>query len=279
MKKLLTLLLAALLIAVLSVPALASGEPADMQAEPSDTYVIDLYGLLSDSEAASLSAMAEDVSQRYGCSVHIGIIDDMRNYGHNDIEACAEDFFNSFRLGVGDERTGILLLLSMADRDYDIDAHGSFAHYAFTDYGKTTISDRFLDNFRVNDWYGGFTDYIRRCDELLALAEAGEPVDIVVTSPEPNIAGGIAVTAVLSLLIAWLVCSILKSSMKSATLAADADTYMIPGGAAITYRDDRFTHITTQRTRIERSDDRGGGGGHGGTTISIGGHSHSSGKF
>ena len=278
MKKLLSLLLAALLIAVLAVPALASGELAEIQAEPADTYVIDLYGLLSESEAASLSAMAADVTEKYGCSVHIGIIDDMRSYGHNDIEACAEDFFDSFRLGVGDERTGILLLLSMADRDYDIDAHGSFAHYAFTDYGKTTISDRFLDNFRVNDWYGGFTDYIRRCGELLAQAEAGEPVDITVTASEPNIVGGIAVTAVLSLLVAWLVCSILKSSMKSAKLAADADTYMT-GDAAITRRDDRFTHITTQRTRIERSDDRGHGGGHGGTTISSGGHSHSSGKF
>ena len=282
MKKLLRLLLAALLIASLAVPALASSEPALSSDEPilslsepaaqfesDDFYVIDLYDLLTESEASSLTSMAEAVSQKYGCSVHIGIIGDMRSYGHYSIESCAEDF--------GDEHTGILLLLSMAGRDYDIDAHGSFAHYAFTDYGKTTISDRFLDDFRVGDWYGGFSDYIRRCDEMLALAEAGEPVDVPV--PEPNIAGGIAVTAVLSLLVAFLVCSLLSASMKSAKLASDADQYMIPGEAAITYRDDRFTHATTTRVRIERSDDRGNGGGHGGTTVSSGGHSHSSGKF
>ena len=290
MKKLLPLLLAALLIASLAVPVFASSEPALSSGEPiltlnesaapfesDDFYVIDLYGLLTESEASSLTAMAEEVSQRYGCSVHIGVIDDMRSYGHYSIESCAEDFFDSLGLGLGDERTGILLLLSMAGRDYDIDAHGSFAHYAFTDYGKTTISDRFLDDFRAGDWYGGFSDYIRRCDEMLALAEAGEPVDVPV--PEPNIIGGIAVTAVLSLLVAWLVCSLLSASMKSAKLASDADQYMIPGEAAITYRDDRFTHATTTRVRIERSDDRGHGGGHGGTTISGGGHSHSSGKF
>lgn len=290
MKKIFSLLLAVLLIAALTLPAAASGEPALSSDEPlllldepaarfesDDFYVIDLYGLLTESEASTLTAMAEDVSQRYGCGVHIGVIGDMRSYGHYSIESCAEDFFDSFGLGVGDEHTGILLLLSMAGRDYDIDAHGSFAHYAFTDYGKTTVSDRFLDDFRVGDWYGGFSDYIRRCGELLALAEAGEPVDVPV--PEPNTVGGVAVTAVLSLLIAFLVCGLLSASMKSAKLASDADQYMIPGGAVITYRDDRFTHVTTTRTRIERSDDRGHGGGHGGTSISSGGHSHSSGKF
>ena len=290
MKKIFSLLLAVLLMSALTLPAAASGEPALSSDEPlllldepaarfesDDFYVIDLYGLLTESEASSLSAMAEDVSQRYGCSVHIGIIGDMRSYGHYSIESCAEDFFDSLGLGVGDEHTGILLLLSMAGRDYDIDAHGSFAHYAFTDYGKTTVSDRFLDDFRVGDWYGGFSDYIRRCGELLALAEAGEPVDVPV--PEPNTVGGVAVTAVLSLLIAFLVCGLLSASMKSAKLASDADQYMIPGGAVITYRDDRFTHVTTTRTRIERSDDRGHSGGHGGTSISSGGHSHSSGKF
>ena len=290
MKKLLSLLLIALLIAVLSVPGLASAEPAAAFDEPMltlsetealpevyDFYVIDLYGLLTESEASSLSAMAEDVSQKYGCSVHICVIDDMRSYGCYSIESCAEYLFDSLGLGVGDEHTGILLLLSMAGRDYDIDAHGSFAHYAFTDYGKTTVSDRFLDDFRENDWYGGFSDYIRRCGELLALADAGEPVDVPV--PEPNILGGVAVTAVLSLLAAWGVCSLLSASMKSAKLASDADQYVVEGEAAITGRDDRFTHITTTRTRIERSDNRSHGGGHGGTSISGGGHSHSSGKF
>ena len=278
MKKLFPLLLAVLLFAALAVPALASDE-APAEAGPDDLYVIDLAGLLSEQEKSVLTAMAENVSNEYGCGVHIGILDDMRNYGHNDIEMCAEDFYNSFRLGAGSEQTGILLLLSMAERDYDIDAHGSFAHYAFTDYGKTTISDRFLDNFRENDWYGGFTDYIARCEEMLRLAKNGEPVDIVVTEPEPNAAGGVLVTAVISLLIAWIVCSILASSMKSAKAAADADRYVDPRSMVFTVRDDRFTHITTQRVRIEREDRGGGSHGGGGTTVGSGGHSHSSGKF
>lgn len=275
MKRFFSLLLTVILVAALAVPALAEADPP-AQSAPENVYVIDLAGLLSEQEASILTAMAENVSNEYGCSVHIGILDDMRSYGHYDIESCAEDFFNSYGLGVGSDHTGILLLLSMADRDYDIDAHGSFGHYAFTDYGKTTISDRFLDNFREDDWYGGFTDYIARCEEMLKLAKEGTPVDV--TEPEPNVAGGILVTAVISLLLAWIVCSILASSMKSAKSAADADRYVDPRNMVFTIRDDRFTHITTQRTRIERSDSGGGSHG-GGTTVSSGGHSHSSGKF
>ena len=292
MKKILPLLLAVLLLAALAVPALAADDepvrdlqlldeiPSDnapAQAKLENFYVIDLCGLLSEQETSVLTAMAENVTQEYGCSVHIGILDDMRSYGYYDIEECAEAFFDSLGLGVGPEHTGILLLMSMADRDYDIDAHGSRAHTAFTDYGKTTISDRFLDNFREDDWYGGFYDYIARCEEMLAQAEAGDPVDVPAYVAERNTAGGVLVTVVISLLIAWIVCSILASSMKSAKKAVDADRYVNPYEMVFTARDDRFTHITTSRTRIERSDS--GGSGHGGTTVSSGGHSHSSGKF
>ena len=272
MKKLLICFLTVLLLsAALAVPSLAA----------ETAYVYDWAEVLSGSEVDSLSTAAESISQTHGVGVYIATLPDMRNYGYYDIEACAEAFFNDMGLGLGSERTGILLILSMAERDYDIDAHGSFAHYAFTDYGKTTISDEFLDNFRRNDWYGGFCDYLSRCEDMLILAEDGNPVDITVSErlSQGLTPGGLAATAVLSLLIAWGVCALLKGRMTSAKLATDADSY-VRSDAQITYRDDRFINATQTRRRIERADSGGrGGGGGGGTTISGGGHSHSSGKF
>ena len=50
--------------------------------------------------------------------------------------------------------------LSMAERDFQMLAHGDTANAAFTDYGKYIMQDEFLDNFREDDWYGGFADYI-----------------------------------------------------------------------------------------------------------------------
>ncbi len=275
-RNLLSLLIALLLIAVLALPALADGDD-DI---PEDFYVIDLYGLLTDTEKAVLTSAAHEITQTCGCSVHIGVIGDMRDYGFTDIETCAENFFDSFGLGVGDDHTGILLLLSMAERDYDIDAHGEFAHYAFTDYGKTTISDEFLDNFRENDWYGGFFDYLARCETMLRLARNGEPVDITTSEQIRGrmTPGGIAVSGIVSLLAAWIICTILKGRNKSVRAAVNADAYVPAGSVNFRIRDDRFVNRTVSRVKIERSE-RSGGGGRGGTTISSGGHSHSSGKF
>lgn len=278
MKKLISILLAALLLAAVLAPVSAL---ADGEINGDGFYVIDLYGLLSESEAQTLSSAAETITRTYGCGVHIGVISDMRDYGFSDIEDCAEEFFNSFGLGVDPDHTGILLLLSMAERDYDIDAHGEFAHYAFTDYGKTTISDEFLDNFRQNDWFGGFFDYLSRCEEMLKLARNGEPVDITASQRVQSrvTPGGLLLSLALSLLIAWLICSALKGRNKSVRAASDADAYVPAGAVTFRVRDDRFTHQTVARRRIEHSDRSGDGGGGGGTSISSGGHSHSSGKF
>lgn len=248
-----------------------------LAAEADDFYVLDHADILSDGQEESLAETARALTEAYGCSVHIGTIGDMRDYGFYDIEECAEDFFNSNGLGVGEEHTGILLLLSMAERDYDIDAHGSFAHYAFTDYGKTTIRDGFLDNFRENDWYGGFADYLDRCGAMLRLAQDGEPVDITTAQRVRGrvTPGGVIVSLLLSLLGAWGICSALKRRHNSVRTAADADSYVAEGAVRFRIREDRFTHATESRRHIEYSS----GGRGGGTTISSGGHSHSSGKF
>ncbi len=264
MKKLIGLTAALILIAaLLAAPAFAA----------ESAYVYDWADTLSESQLDILTTAAGEISETYGVGVYIATLDDMRDYGYSSVEVCAEQFYKEMELGYGADHTGILLLMSMAGRDYDLCAYGDYAHYAFTDYGKTTISDAFLDNFRSNDWYGGFFDYLARCDEMLSLADAGTPVDV---PPQPKLTGaGVVTSALLSLLIAWIVCSILKGRMKSAVLAADADNYVRPEAVQITLRDDRFSHTTTTRRRIERSGHSGGGG----TSVNSGGFSHSSGKF
>ncbi len=266
MKKITRILAVLLLIGTLLVGhALADGAES----------VYDWADILSDAEESALASAAESVSDAYGVGVYIATLEDMGDYGFHDIEECSEVFFADLELGVGPEKTGILLILSMAERDYDICAHGSYAHYAFTDYGKTTISDEFLDDFRHNGWYGGFMDYIDRVDDMLVIAESGDPVDV--PPRERFTSAGVIASLVIGVGVAWLVCRALKGKMKTARLAADADSYVAPGGAQITLRDDRFSHITTSRRKIEKSDSGGDRGG--GTSVSSGGYSHSSGKF
>lgn len=188
-----------------------------------------------------------------------------------------------------------MLALSMAERDFQMLAHGDTANAAFTDYGKYIMQDEFLDNFREDDWYGGFADYIAACGRYLEANANGTPIDVEPSDEteeeyEPLSFGDKLFFAALmafrfglplGLIVAFIVCAIYKRQLKSVRRATEAARYTVSGGAEITAREDRFTHTTEVRTPIKtESDDHDSGPSFsGGTTVNSGGFSHSGGKF
>ena len=269
--------------------AALSGAPA---AEPSgskaaegetETFVYDIAGLLTDAQASELNKAAKEVSLRHGCGVYIALFEDMTEYGYQYIETFSEAVYDQWSLGIGADRNCIILVMSMADRDYDLCAHGDAAHTAFTDYGKEVLADAFKDDFRHNDWASGFADYVSQCDYMLSRAAEGDPIDIPEgggyvqhTLPE-RIARSVIPGLIIGVIIAFIYCAVLKSKMKNTKIAHEASEYIAPKGIAMHVQDDVFTHSTVTRQHIERDNDRGGG--HGGTSVNSGGFSHSSGKF
>ena len=139
-------------------------------------YLIDEPGLLTRDEAETLESRAAELTGRYGIGVYIAVVDDFTDYA-SDCETASEEIYLANGFGVGSEQNGILLMLSMADRDYDLCAYGTDAHLAFTDYGKERLEEEFLDDFRYDDWYTGFEDYLSACGRMLSAAEQGRPVD------------------------------------------------------------------------------------------------------
>lgn len=105
-------------------------------------------------------------------------LDDYTAYGSGDVYDVATQIFNNADngFGLGADRNGILLLLSLNERDWSMFVHGEKAEYAFNDYGQAELPDAFLSAFGENDWYGGFSGYLAACDEHLTLAASGEPV-------------------------------------------------------------------------------------------------------
>ena len=266
-------------------------------AQETEQFVFDRAGILTEAEAAELETAAAAVSAEYGCGVYIVTVADMADDGFYDIERYAEWMYEGLELGYDEAGTGLMLLLSMAERDYDLDAFGDRAHRAFTDYGKQALADTFLDDFRLDDWVGGFADYISNAGALLERADNGAPLDVpsydgpmgVPHYSEPvfyrertmaeKLKLAILPGLVMGLLVAFVYCTILKAKMKSARQATEASAYVAGHGLDLRIRDDRFTHSTQVRHHIDRDHGGGGHGGGGGTHISSGGHSHSSGKF
>ena len=233
--------------------------PEQESSESQLGYVIDTVPLLDDGEWNRLEDMAEMVSTRYGCGVYMVTVDDYEDYGSGDVFDVATQIYhnddNGF--GVGTGRNGIMLLLSMDDRDWAMFVYGENAEYAFNSYGQEQLEEVFLDNFAGNDWYGGFSDYIEACGEYLAKAEAGKPV-------RANPLWGIGLSTGLSCLVALAVCMVMKRKMKTARQKIEADAYISDGGLMLIASHDHYTHTTETSRKIERSSSsRSGGDGSG----------------
>ncbi len=268
-------LLLLLLAAMFSVTANAEGQGS------LPYNVSDVAGLLSTEEWQSLETEAERISGKYQCGVYLVILDDFRDYrtANEDYWTFSQNFYRSYGLGVGEEKNGILLIMSMDERDYSILAYGSNAHYAFTDYGKQVLEDDFLDDFRLNDWYEGFQDYISGCEDLLARADAGHPLDVEYTDRTGmNDTVSMLVTVFVPLLVAFTSCEVMKRRMKPVERRDTAEEYIVPGGVDLSVKKDIFVNRSVTRTVI-RSESRDSGGSGGGTTVNSGGFSGHSGKF
>lgn len=263
---------------IFSIPAYADGISEETQTLP--YYVSDVAGILSSEQQTELNETAERISEQYNCGVYIVTLEDYTEYSGTDIFTFTQNFYKAYHLGMGDSRSGILLLLSMSGRDYSLVSYGSNAHYAFTDYGQQVLSSRFLDNFRTNDWYGGFSDYLECCDDFLARAGAGNPFDISYESGRnsSNVFSFALIAGVPSL-VAIVVCETMKRKMKPVIRESRADEYIVPGGINLSVKRDVFINRTITRTVIRTENRTPSCGGTGGTTVNAGGFSGHSGKF
>lgn len=237
--------------------------PCCLGVSAAETHVYDEAVLLSDSEVAALEARAAQLSSQYNCGVYLVILNDFRDYAYS-VESASEEIFAGMNFGIGAERDGVMLLLSMDDRDYDLDSHGTYANSVFTSGRKDNMEDAFLDYLHDNEWYDALSCFLDGCENYF---QRGPVVKKTVSKFG---FGSILASLVLGAGIAGISCGVMKSNMKSVAMASQANAYLNDQGVDITNRIDMFTHRTTVRRKIESSSSSGSGGS---------GHSHSSGKF
>ncbi len=274
MKRKLTALLLALLAVTLTVPALAAG-----------SWITDNAGLLTAGETAALDRQAQQLADADAVGVYILTVDDYADYGFTDVQTASYTLYHNNTLGVGDGRDGILLLLSRDNREYAVFVYGSKAEPIFTDAALQRLEDDFLDDFRHDDWYDGFCDYIDGCAVLLSGDVSYSDGDDSSYNGYDNATGfswelllrNFVIALVIACIIALIICLILKAKMRSVRRQTEARAYVTPAGLHLTQRDDVYTHTTTTRRRIERDNDHPGGGSSGG--FSGGGGHGRSGRF
>ena len=238
--------------------------------------------ILTDSQEQILMQKLDEISERQQCDVAVVTVYSLMGKSAQDF---ADDFYDYNGYGMGTEDSGILLLISMEDRDWAISTYG-FGIYAFTDVGIQFLTDAFLSELSDGDYMEAFTIYADKADDLLTRAANGNPLDVDDIRQmqkqvwKSRVPGMIGAGVVLGILLAYIIT---RASMKKANGligggACEAGMYMVPGSMKITRAGEFRIGTRVNRIYSPRQEKQSGGSS---THVSSSGRSHggASGKF
>ena len=212
---------------------------------------------------------AKAVSEKHGFGVYIITVDSFRDVTDSyDVFDGAATLYNKYALGFDADQKGVLLLLSMEERDFSLVTHGDYGEYVFDQDTREAMTDYFLDDFSYDAWYDGFADYLSVSN------------DVLTDGPDKLQSEINALTGMIflvPLIPAAIGVFILGRKMKSVAAATQAEAY-VSGVPELTVSEDRYTHTTEVRRKIKDEDsDQSSGGGV--RSRSSGSFSGTSGKF
>ena len=242
------------------------------QSAPATPYVIDDARLLTIEQRQELNTYAEKITETYGVGIYVMAVEDFHDYGEeSQIYDVLWNYYHDNSLGYGADRQGMILMLSMAERDFATFFYGEDTEYAFNGFGQAQLENYFLDDFGSDDWYDGFMDFLVASEDFMAKAAAGEPV-------RDNPWHLSLLFVLIACFISFVVTRLLWMRMANVATQKSATGYASRNGLVLTHQNDIFLHQTILRRKIESSDS---GSGRSGSSRAHtgGGGSGRSGKF
>lgn len=281
--KLLTVILS-LMLCMTAVPVIAADDAEGSSTEASEKTVteehpprlVDDADLLRSDQEELLTEKLDRISSEGECDVAIVTVNSL---GDKTSTEFADDFYDYSGYGMGDSDDGIMLVISIEERDWAITAH-AFGIYAFTDAGQEYIMNKVTPLLIEGEYDGAFNKFADQCDDFIIQARNGEPYD----------SGSLPKWYTTKTLFFWIIPCLIasavissihmrreKRNLRNVKRKAGARDYA--GGTKLTAKSDRFLYKTVTRTLIVDDDELGNSGSS--THISSSGEVHggSSGKF
>ena len=238
--------------------------------------VVDMAELLSDSDKTALLSKLDEISERQKLDIVVLTVNTLDGKTPRDY---ADDFYDYNGYGFGENKDGILLLVSMEDRDWWISTTG-YGITALTDAGIEYISEKFLSDLSDGDYAQAFTTYAELCDQFITQAKTGESYDTGNMPKEPfNVAWNILVAFVIGLVVAVIVTSIMKKQLKTVQLKSEANNYVKANSMILTENRDLFLYNQVSRRARPKETDNSSGGSSTHTSSSGTSHGGGGGKF
>ncbi|MCQ2431892.1 MAG: TPM domain-containing protein [Clostridia bacterium] len=252
MKKIFALVFTVLLLIAVSVPSFAVSEYMRF---------IDVPGIVSEDQASALNAKLDSLSEKLQFDIVVIVMDDITNW---EPEEAAEYLYDTYNYGYGPDRDGVLLMLSMAERDWAMTSTG-FGQTAINADAQDYISDTIVPYLSAGNYNTAFSMFANLTEELVVNARNG----IIYKTPY-NAPACFGAGFVISFIVALIVVGGMKSQLKSVHAKAAAGDYVRKDTLNVTESRERFINSTVTRVRRESSSSGGRSGGGGSHTSSHG---------
>lgn len=264
MGKLLTMLFCAA-FAVLSVPAVR------VDAEEDKLRIVDWADLLTDDEETALSEQLDEISNRQQLDVVVVTVDSLEG---SSVVAYADDFYDDNGYGFGEEKDGILFLISMEERDWCISTSG-YGITAFTDAGQEYMAEEFVPYLSDGEYAEAFQVFAGQCDDYITQARTGTPYDVDNVPVVPfSPLGALIIAVLIGFVIAVIVTGFMRLGLHSVHSEPAAGSYMKKDSLRLTKNYELFLYRNVTRTEIPKESSTTNSTSTGGSTT----HTSSSGK-
>lgn len=281
-KKIISVIFA--LILVLSSVSLA------FAAEDHPNYVVDNANLLTDDQEDALNERLKTLSENEEFTVAVVTTDDTDG---KSIQDFADDTYDYGGYGYGDDNDGVLLVISMAERDWYITTCG-FGITAFTDDGIDDVGDQMVNYLSDGDYAGAFEVFAEVSEKYIKDAKAGishddnyddnydyDGDDAAYYGSAFVIVGvrGILIALGVGFVISGIVVLVMRGKLKSVRSKTEANSYVKPNSMNITASSDTFLYSNVTCTARPKNDSSSGSDSSTHTSSSGTTHGGGGGKF
>ena len=214
--------------------------------------VVDDAKLLSQDEAQKLREDIENFREKYSMDAVIVTSKDLEGKSTMDY---ADDYYDYNGYGLGDNKSGILLLIDMNDRKIWISTSGDAIEYFTDNRIESIISDisKYLSDAEYFDACNIFLNNIQY------YIDSGIPEGQYTYSEEEHTLKIVLIALGVGAIVAGVTCIVVVNSYKNSKSVSSIN-YIDNNSIVFTKRRDIFINTFTTKTKIERNNSSGGNG-------------------
>ena len=216
----------------------------------------DSAGLLDDEEYDNILSALDEISVRQKFDVVIVTLESLGDY--DSAMECADDYYDYGGFGYGADHDGVLLLISMEERDYWISTCG-YGIKVFTDRGIDRMKEQIQPYLSSGDYYKAFNTFISWTDDYIIDARVDSEYENTELSDMPLSPLWFIIAFGLGMIISGITVAGMKGRLRSVRPKFRADSYVRDGSLNVTSSRDMFLYSSVSRTAKPEPESSSGG--------------------